>query len=202
MNDLTYDPDEPRQEGDFLSPARESNNISRIRDIIFGNEMRDFMRRFRMLDRAVEDHRRETDERMAALELRINNQLELMRNEIRQGIQEIERKSSERAEELTNRYQTDIRRMADVVDSTQRDLNDRLTQFVTEQGDRLSDLREQIHRNQEQLRATFMEECDSLDGNKVSRYDLGDSLIALGMRLKDDTILEELSVQLLEDDEG
>lgn len=203
MNEIHRDQDEFKPaEGEFLSPARESNNISRIRDIIFGNEMREFSRRFRTLERSLENHKREIDERYSALEARLSNQFDLMRGEIRQGLQEIERKSAERNDELSQQYQTDFRRLSDTIDSNQREVSDHVSRFVAEQGSRLAELREQIHRSHEQMRHDLMEECDTLDGNKVSRYDLGDSLIALGMRLKDDTILEELSVQLLEDDEG
>ncbi len=189
-------------EEDLVSPTQETTNISRIRDIIVGNEIREFARRFRIIERTLDGFRRYMDERYNALEERLSQQLELMRNEMRQNFQEIDRKTSERNDELTSRYQADIRKLSDTIEAVQCEMSEHMNRAVMEQNSRIAELREQLRRNYEQLSNQFTEECDSLDAAKVNRYDLGDSLIALGMRFKDDTILEELSVQLLEEDEN
>jgi hypothetical protein len=66
--------------------------------------------------------------------------------------------------------------------------------------DRLSDetklLREQTRRNQDALRADLTSETETLEATKIDRLTLSETLIALGMKLKEDNLFDEFGVDL------
>ena len=57
-------------------------------------------------------------------------------------------------------------------------------------------LREQARRNQESLRTELTSETETLETTKVDRLTLAETLIMLGMKLKDDDLLGEFGINL------
>ena len=59
----------------------------------------------------------------------------------------------------------------------------------------IGELRDQMRRNCDTLRNELIAEADTLDESKMDRINLAESIIALGMKLKDEDLLKRLNVQ-------
>jgi predicted nucleic acid-binding Zn-ribbon protein len=104
--------------------------VGRIREIIFGSQMRDYEGRFRLLQRDLEN---------------LKDELEALREQ-----------------------------------SNKQD---------KEQGKKLQKLRDDLRQSDDDLRAEMREAVDRLTMDKVDRSTLGDLLIEMGKRLKEDSAL-------------
>ena len=97
---------------------------------------------------------------------------------------------------ITGRDEADLQRLSTLI-------NEFASEFQA-QIDRISNetklLREQTRRSQESLRADVASETEALETTKVDRIALSETLIALGVKLKEDNLLDELDTGLTLDD--
>jgi hypothetical protein len=121
---------EENQGGSSLGAMQD---VGRIREIIFGSQMRDYEQRFRLLQRDLE---------------RLQSELDALR----------EQSSAQNKE----------------------------------QDKRLQALRDDMRQSDDDLRAEMREAVDRLTMDKVDRSTLGDILIEMGNRLKEDSALGSL----------
>jgi hypothetical protein len=108
-------------------------DVGRIREIIFGSQMRDYEQRFRLLQRDLE---------------RLQNELEALREQVSAQSKEHDKK--------------------------------------------LQALRDDMRQSDDDLRAEQREAADRLTMEKVDRSTLGDLMVEVGNRLKEDSALGSL----------
>jgi chromosome segregation ATPase len=165
------------KESDKAQPEdRPIAEVDRIRDIIFGSQMRSYDRQFKevagqldLLSKQLEELRSALDQQRAAQEMRTND----LQGEVRQRSEEVRNDLSDRMQQQNAALETQLRQLA-------------------------SDLRKQGR----DLRNQFTAALDALDEAKTDRHNLGDLLMELGMRLKQEGQLAELLDQLGETAEG
>lgn len=155
--------------------------VDRIRDIIFGPQMRLYEQHFRrvtgqldLLGKQLEDLQAALDQQGSALSTRIG-QLDL------------------NLEQKTAQLGVDSRQS---LDALRADLSTRLEQQDAELKAQGRQWTAELRKQGQELRAEFTAAQDALDDEKASRHNLGDLLIEMGTRLKQQAGVADLLGQL------
>lgn len=187
----------PNAKNDNSSNTQMSNddvggaNVDKIRDILFGNQMRDYDRKFSNLEdrllKEVNRVREESGKRLEALETFIKKELEAISD--RQKSEESERKLSIKA--LSNEW-----------DKGAKDLDKKLSNLDSQFAANTRDLRQQILDQYQSLSTeisnkyhelTEMQEriTSELREDKVDRTALSALLTDLALRISGESLLDE-----------
>jgi hypothetical protein len=162
----------------------EDGNIDKIRDIIFGTNMREY------------------DSRFARLEENINREMERMRADAQQRTDALENYIKREVESLASRLATEQASRSDSLKELTEDIgklagnfDKRITQTTEDSARADSDLRQQIlaqskdlgeemQRRQNDTLASLQREADTLRNDKTDRAALADLFTEVAMRLK------------------
>ena len=188
-------------------PARDQLE-AHLRDSIVGRYIKSYNKRLRTLNQELEDIRQQVDDKLTRLDRRVTKDTAEVKTEIRtlsdqlggedlgltlekiEGL--IDAKLDARLDGITARSEADLQKLSTLI-------NDFASEFQ-KQIDRLTNevklLREQARRNQESLRTELVSETETLEMTKVDRLTLAETLIMLGMKLKDDNLLDEFGINL------
>jgi hypothetical protein len=142
-------------------------NVDKIRDILFGNQMRDYDRKFSNLEdrllKEVSRAREESGKRLEALENFIKKELETISE--RQKNEESERKSSIKA------------------------LNNELDKAAKDQDKKLSNLDNQLTANTSELRQQILDQFQNLSADISSKYhELAEMQEKIASELREDKV--------------
>ena len=179
-----------------------------LRDSIVGRYIRNYNKRLRTLNQDLEALRQQVDDKLSGIDRRLTQEIAEVRTDIRnlstklggedsgltlekiEGL--IDAKLDARLDGITARGEADLQKLSTLI-------NDSASEFQA-QIDRLSNevklLREQARRNQESLHTELVSETETLEATKVDRLTLAETLIMLGMKLKDDDLLDEFGINL------
>lgn len=161
----------------------ESGNIDKIREILFGVQMRDYEKRFsrleeRLLKESV-DLRDDTKKRFDALETFIKNELEALTDRLKAE----QRTRDESVQGLTRNLQdtsaTFDKKLAQFDEQTTRSQRD-LRQQILDQSKNLSD---EIRQKYEELSAIIEREAAELGNDKTDRSALAALFTEVALRL-------------------
>ncbi|RKU17846.1 hypothetical protein C6500_14660 [Candidatus Poribacteria bacterium] len=188
-------------------PARDQLE-AQLRDSIVGRYIRSYNKRLRTLNRELEDIRQQIDDKLARIDRSITEEIAEVKTDIRsmsdkvgggdlgltlekiEGL--IDAKLDARLDGITARGEADLQKLSTLI-------NDFASEFQ-KQIDRLTNeaklMRDQARRNQESLRTELVSETETLETTKVDRLTLAETLIMLGMKLKDDDLLDEFGINL------
>ncbi len=158
-----------------------STDLETLRDLLFGNQVRDLSRRLTELDSRVEAAKRDLkaslNSRADALAGSTAEQVAAARKELNGRIDQETRALSERidsvAADLGNRLQ-----------AIHKELDGRLDELQTELVERLHTAQEEARQRDEELRDELLALSAWLDDKKTSRHDLGQMLEDIGQRLQ------------------
>lgn len=179
-----------------------------LRDSIVGRYIRNYNKRLRALSQDLEKARQHVDDKIAAMEQRFIGEIAGVKADIRKLSDQLESDNllltvdkaevlidtriDARLDGITGRGEADLQKLSALVDEFGREFQAQI--------DRLSNetklLREQTRRNQEALRADLTSETETLEATKIDRLTLSETLIALGMKLKEDNLFDEFGVDL------
>lgn len=188
-------------------PARDQLE-AHLRESIVGRYIRNYNRRLRTLNRALENIQQQVDDKLTGIDQHISSEIATVKTDIRslsdqlggedlgltlekiEGL--IDAKLDARLDGITARSEADLQKLSTLI-------NDFASEFQ-KQIDRLTNemklLREQGHRNQESLRTELVSETETLETTKVDRLTLAETLIMLGMKLKENDLLDEFGINL------
>ena len=188
-------------------PARDQLE-AHLRDSIVGRYIKSYNKRLRTLNQELEDIRQQVDDKLTRIDRRVTKDTAEVKTEIRalsdqlggedlgltlekiEGL--IDAKLDARLDGITARGEADLQKLSTLI-------NDFASEFQ-KQIDRLTNevklLREQARRNQESLRTELVSETETLEMTKVDRLTLAETLIMLGMKLKDNNLLDEFGINL------
>lgn len=154
------------------SAAQSAEKIDRIRDIVFGGQMRDYTQRFEMLG---------TDLTRAQQE--INSLQEAQRAQEANFLRQLQQRADELSAQLTDQVTRQTQQL--------QDLERRVVRSVQELEQKLLRSQEEFDRmvraGEEALRNEYRQSSAALNQNKMDRFSLGDLLTELGQNLKSDT---------------
>ena len=183
-----------------------------LRDSVIGRYIRNYNRRLRTLSQELEQTRQQLDDKIRDIEKRFAQGITEIKTDLRNLSAKLEDDNSAltldkietlinaridvRLDGITGRDEADLQRLSTLI-------NEFASEFQA-QIDRISNetklLREQTRRSQESLRADVASETEALETAKVDRIALSETLIALGVKLKEDNLLDELDTDLTLDD--
>ena len=183
-----------------------------LRDSVIGRYIRNYNKRLRTLSQELEQTRQQIDDKIRDIEKRFAQGITEIKTDLRNLSAKLEDDNSAltldkietlinaridvRLDGITGRDEADLQRLSTLI-------NEFASEFQA-QIDRISNetklLREQTRRSQESLRADVASETEALETTKVDRIALSETLIALGVKLKEDNLLDELDTGLTLDD--
>ena len=188
-------------------PAREQLE-AHLRDSIVGRYIRSYNKRLRTLTQELEDTRQQVEDKLTGIDRHVSEEIAAVKTDIRslsdtlggedlgltlekiEGL--IDAKLDARLDGITARGEADLQKLSTLI-------NDFASEFQ-KQIDRLTNemklLREQARRNQDSLRTELVSETETLETTKVDRLTLAEILIMLGMKLKNDDLLDEFGINL------
>lgn len=178
--------DAGRNQADGSTSLNEAGNIDKIRDILFGVQMRDYEKRFSRLEERLlkesADMRDETRKRFDALETFVKSEFEAMT----ERLQSEQRTRDESVQSLTRELQdtgkTLERKLAQFDEHTTRAQRD-LRQQILDQSKNLSD---EIRHKYEELSALLEREVAELGDVKTDRASLASLFTEVALRLNND----------------
>lgn len=183
-----------------------------LRDSVIGRYIRNYNKRLRTLSQELEQTRQQIDDKIRDIEKRFAQGITEVKTDVRNLSDKLEDDNSAltlekietlinaridvRLDGITGRDEADLQRLSTLI-------NEFASEFQA-QIDRISNetklLREQTRQSQESLRADVTSETEALETTKVDRIALSETLIALGVKLKEDNLLDELVTDLTLDD--
>jgi DNA repair exonuclease SbcCD ATPase subunit len=161
--------------------------VDKIRDLLFGNQMQDYDRRFSKLEerflQRFKDTESETARNLSAYDSNSKKQVESLASQLREekdlradGDKEIERSLREQTQSLEKRLRT----MSDQVSQLERDFSDRLAREV-------QTLHEEIKRRNEDVHHTLEKMFAELSNVKTDRSLLAGLFVEVAKCLNQDT---------------
>ena len=179
-----------------------------LRDSIVGRYIRNYNKRLRTLSQDLEKARQQVDDKLAAMEQRFIGEIADVKADIRKLSDQLESDNllltadkvealidtriDTRLDGITGRGEADLQKLSALVDEFAREFQAQIDRLTNE----TKLLREQTRRNQEALRADLTAETETLEATKIDRLTLSETLITLGMKLKEDNLFDEFGVDL------
>lgn len=183
-----------------------------LRDSVIGRYIRNYNKRLRTLSQELEQTRQQIDDKIRDIEKRFAQGITEIKTDLRNLSAKLEDDNSAltlekietlinaridvRLDGITGREEADLQRLSTLINEFASDFQAQIDQISNE----TKLLREQNRQSQESLRADVASETDALEAAKVDRIALSETLIALGVKLKEDNLLDELVTDLTLDD--
>jgi hypothetical protein len=167
--------------------ATETVGVDKIRDLLFGNQMQDYDKRFSKLEerflQRFKDVEAETARTLSAFESNAKKQVESLAGQLRDekdqrvdAVKEAERNLREQSQALEKR----VRSMSDQLAQLERDMADRITQD-------LQSVRDEIKRKNEDTRLVMERMFSELSSVKTDRNLLASLFMEVAKCLSQDT---------------
>jgi hypothetical protein len=173
-------------QSDASPSLNEAGNIDKIRDILFGVQMRDYEKRFSRLEERLlkesQDLRDETRKRFDALEGFVKSEFEAMTARLQSEQRTRDESVQGLSRELQNTGQNFERKLAQFDDATTRAQRE-LRQQILDQSKNLSD---EIRQKHEELSALLDREVAELGNVKTDRASLASLFTEVALRLNND----------------
>ena len=182
-----------------INATSSPRDLNSLRDIIFGPTLREQASRFRAIEREIERLRESSEERYAQFDTKLTQKFDELSSEVHKRVRELDKQINERIDQVTDKGEQDLRKLSTLSDNLAQELQDKIEKVAGSQGDQISELGAQMRRNYDTLRNELVSETDDLDERKLNRYAIADGLIELGMKLKDENLLDELNTQLADE---
>ena len=168
------------------APGADAVSVDKIRDILFGNQMQDYDRRFSQIDerfqQKLRDLESETTQHLSTVETSLKKQLDSVANQMVQekelrsdSDKELERSLRDQVQSLEKR----IGQLSGQLSQFERDFIERMTQET--QG-----LRDELKRRNDDTRATVERMFTELSGVKTDRNLLAGLFIEIAKCLNQD----------------
>ncbi len=167
-----------------MGSGNNTGELEVLRDLIFGNQARDFAHRITDLDGRLETVRRELrseqDSRAQSVAKTASDQTVALRKEANSRIDKEVQIIGERIEQVS----ADLR---ELVETSSHALESRLDRMQQDINEHFRVLEEGTRRRDDDLRAELLAVSAWLEDRKTSRHDLGQMLEEIGVRLQTTT---------------
>jgi len=174
-----------------LSADNMDGNVDKIREILFGGQMRDYEQRFadleKRLTKNIELISSNFEKRMDRLDSYAKREIEKLTEQVkdeRKARREDGKQGSREFKELAQQVESWCAELEEQIGSETHDLRS----LLQEQGEELSGI---IHETHEQLSKNLAAETRNLADGKLAREDMAALLTEVALRLKKDFKLPE-----------
>lgn len=166
-------------------------NIDQIRDLLFGNKLREYEQRFQQAEQRLDQVTRDLSVFESETRNRLDHLQESLTTELRSAVDSFEKRLkylSMTTHEQTNQLQKEIQTTAHKSSQSIESLNKSLTGETNFLKNDLDQTRNKLDQAMESLREqvfeTIQQELLNLQDHKVSRVDLADILFELCVKIK------------------
>ena len=177
------------------TPLTDVNSMEKIRDILFGNQLKEFEKRFSRMEervgRETEDIRTDLKKRFDTLEEFIRHEIESFSGRLKKE-QEARGSANEALQEEMKSKLTAVDARIEALDTLLGDTGRDFRQQLLDQSKALS---EEIQAKAEQAALNLEQAMGALQGEKVDRATLSSFLVELAVRLSDEPALNSLVPQ-------
>ena len=160
------------------------NNVDQIRELIFGQQIKEFESRFD-----------ELSNEMKALESRLSRRLDESFNKLSRENQRATEALDQKIDDLAEMTQKDRNKLKELIDTTDealqtqvRNLKNELLNKLTITRENMEDesgkLREELERMRREIESVLNRELTNLDNDKISRNGLAEMLLDVAMKLQ------------------
>lgn len=160
-----------------------SGNVEKIRDILFGSQMRDYERKFARLEerfiRETADIREDSKKRFETLETFIKSELASLSVTIRQESKQREFTQDEIMREIRDTSRLINQRIYEVDDRTTTQQRELRTQLLTQS----KELTDEIRTKYEEIALWLANETRELRSEKADRFEIADLFAEISLRL-------------------
>jgi hypothetical protein len=192
-------PEAQQPEGSKLekntADTSETASVDKIRDILIGNQMRDYQRKFGILEerllKEMADLRDETSKRIDSIEVYIKKEVESLSDRLKteQDIRsESDQKTSKELHETAKALSENIEKLDEKQSKDGRDLR----QQLLEQSKNLSS---EIRKKHQESSTKLHQSVQELQAAKVDRFALSESLIEMAVRMSNE-LSEKLKAEM------
>jgi len=161
----------------------DTGSVDKIRDILFGNQMRDFERRFSQMEermaKATQDLRDETHKRLEALELFFKKEMEALKNRLKS--ESTERTDSDK--QLNDELKSASTALKKTIARAEEKFSEHATELRQQLLEQSKSLTAEIQSKNEQASDALRSSTSALDEAKIDRSTMAEYLIELAMRL-------------------
>jgi len=161
-------------------------NVDKIRDILFGGQMRDYEKRFAALEKRLTENIERTAREMEKRLERLNS---FTRREFDKLSEQLKTERKDRAAD-SKKSTAELAEYADQVEGWFAEVEDRLSEETNEIRESLAEqsneLTKQLHSAQDTLQQELSRETGELADQKMARDDLAALLTEMALRLKKD----------------
>jgi DNA repair exonuclease SbcCD ATPase subunit len=168
------------------APAEEVQNIDKIRDILFGVQVRDFERRFSKLEERfnneINDAREETARKLNELEEFINREISSLMEKIsveEQSRQHDVKKLTDELNDTSHDFEKKISKMGDQTAKNESDIRQKIL-------DQSKSLTDEMKKRQEEMLTKLEREANQLSEDKADRTVMAEIFTEMAMRLTGD----------------
>jgi DNA anti-recombination protein RmuC len=175
----------PEQNPAASAVSANSGNINQIRDILIGPFQREQEAHFARIEQALERLAGEAADQTARAEEKLQKSLEA-------SVAALESRLGDLAKRLQQLDETSRRDLTQLATDTEAKIKEQATRI----GSDLQDAERAAKKRMDEVRATLEAAIGQLRDEKTSRYDLGDYLAEIGLRLKGEPSLSALDASL------
>jgi hypothetical protein len=200
ITDTQPSPSSPLENIELKTDAPEptADELGRLRDILFGSQSRTLEKRLSDLETGLRSLRQEltnlVQDQISALSESTSGQFVETRREFNE---KLDKQGTDQSTQL-RAVQKDLIEKLDNLESfaadvlrqlreTHKELSDRLDKQAAEQTERTRNLQSEARQRDDSLRQELLSMAASLDNKKASRQDLGQMLMELGLRLRQES---------------
>ena len=162
------------------SKGSESENLSRIKDILFGEDLQSIEQKFESFkseNSLVQDKiKNEIVERLEKIELAIEAKSD--------EVDKIQEKSIEVQKDINNEFKEEIVKITIDVKNEKEKFENNLNEKVNELSDKISSLKDSLNLALEEFNKNHTDKLNELKSNKVSKNDIADLFIELADKIK------------------
>jgi len=170
---------------------REGANVDKIRDILFGNNMREYEKRFARLEerltKSSEALREDLKKRFDSLETFVREELEALGTRLKTEKSE----RSEALKDLTRESRDTAKALEKKLSQVEEQLDSAHTELRTKILEQSKALGAQIQKTKDELESALESEAETLRTDKTDRLQLANLFTEMSLRLKDELELPE-----------
>lgn len=163
----------------------EAGSVDKIRDILFGNQMRDFERRFSQMEermaKATHDLRDEIHKRLEALELFFKKEIQAVTDRLKTETGQL----ADADKQLDDELKRASAALKKAIAQAEEHLSERSTELRQQILEQSKSLTEEIQTKNEEASEALRNTANHLDDAKINRSTLAEYLIEMAMRLSD-----------------
>ncbi len=171
---------------DCAQEATENQSIDKIRDIIFGHQMKDYEKRFIMLEermqQQIEASRNETVTRLEAVEIFIKKEIDALSDRLKTEKSmrtQTARESSKEIKDMAKKISSDIGRLEDRQSKDARETRQQLLDLT-------KNLSQEISKKHSEVTKALELAVKELNKDKVARSTLSEILLEVALRTSDE----------------